>query len=380
MNLGADYMQVDRRTLIATGAAALIARPAMARSRSSSGWYDRAIVIDGLGGIGDPYSPEEQLRLGDRAWKEMVDTGVTAVRDTVMPVGNVADPWADYQKDVATKQDIINANPDRMILVRSAADIVKAKREKKFAMIVGTQDTSMVGSQLHRIARMKKDGVMTVQLTYNNRNLSGDGALEPANAGLSKLGRATIEQIEAEKLLLDLSHGGERTMAEAVAHANRPLVISHTAARALTDHVRNTKDETIRAVAEKGGVVGVYFMPFLTLDSKPTGEDLLRHVEHVANVAGEDHVGIGTDNGPLPQLLDAEAKEKIRKWALERIKAGIAAPGEGVDVYPMVEAYNSVDRYRRFVADLQKRGWSETRLEKLMGGNFLRVYRDAWGG
>ena len=169
-------------------------------------------------------------------------------------------------------------------------------------------------------------------------------------------------------------------MAEAAAHAKRPLVISHTASRALTDHPRNTADETIKAVADKGGVVGVYFMPFLTLDSKPKGKDLLRHVEHVANVAGGDHVGIGTDNGPLPVLLDAEAKERLKKWTLERIKAGIAAPGEGVGIYPMVEAYNSVDRYRRFADDLRKRGWSEARLGKLMGGNFLRVYREAWGG
>ena len=199
----------------------------------------------------------------------MVATGVTVLRDTVMPVGNVADPWGDYQKDIALKQNILNANPDRLILVRSAADILKAKREKKFAVVLGTQDTAMVGPELDRLAQLKKDGVMTVQLTYNNRNLAGDGALEPANAGLSKLGRATIERIEAEKLLLDLSHGGARTMAEAAAHAKRPLVISHTGARALTDHPRNTADETIKAVADKGGVVGVYFMPFLTLDSHP---------------------------------------------------------------------------------------------------------------
>ncbi len=112
--------------------------------------------------------------------------------------------------------------------MRSAADILKAKREKKFAVVIGTQDTSMVGPELDRLAQLKKDGVMTVQLTYNNRNLAGDGALEPANAGLSKLGRATIERIEAEKLLLDLTHGGARTMAEAAAQAKRPLVISHT--------------------------------------------------------------------------------------------------------------------------------------------------------
>ena len=373
-------MLFDRRTMMTGTAAALAAGPALARRPAAASWYDRATVIDALGGISDPYSPDDQLRLSDRAWSEMTGTGVTLLRDTVFPVGNAADPWGDYQKDVELKRNILNANPDRLLLVRSAADILKAKREKKFGWIWGTQDSSMVSPDLKRLAQLKKDGVMTVQLTYNNGNLAGDGALEPRNGGLTKLGKATIERIEAEKLLLDLSHGGARTMAEAAAFAKRPLVISHTAARALTDHPRNTGDETIKAVADKGGVVGVYFMPFLTLDSHPKGADLLRHVEHVANVAGEDHVGIGTDNGVLPLELTPESKKRLDEWQAQRIKQGIAAPGEAIGVYPYVADYNSVDRYRRFASDLQKRGWSEARLEKLMGGNFLRVYRDAWGG
>ena len=376
-------MLLDRRSVIVGVTSLALAGPALAKRApggAAPGWYGKAIIIDALGGVGDPYSPEEQLRLGDRAWAETVATGVTVVRDTVMPIGNIADAWGDYQKDVALKHNIVEANPDRLILVRSAADILKAKREKKFAVVLGTQDTAMVGPALDRLAQMKKDGVTTVQLTYNNRNLAGDGALEPDNAGLSKLGKATIERIEAEKQLLDLSHGGARTMAEAAAFAKRPLVISHTGARALTDHPRNVADDTIKAVADKGGVVGVYFMPFLTLDSHPKAADVIAHVEHIAKVAGEDHVGIGTDNGVLPTTLDAETKEKLKKWQLDRIKAGIAAPGEAVGVYPMVEDYNSVDRYQRFVNDLARRGWSQSRLEKLMGGNFLRVYRDAWGG
>lgn len=374
-------MRIDRRTMMAGSAAALISAQAWAKSKGAGkGWYDQAIIIDALGGVGDPYGPEEQLRLSNRAWTEMVATGVTLLRDTVMPVGNLADPWGDYQKDVTSKQNILNANPDRLLLVRSGADILKAKLEKKFAVVLGTQDTSMVGPELDRLAKMKKDGVMTVQLTYNNRNLAGDGALEPANAGLSKLGRATIERIEAEKLLLDLSHGGAKTMAEAAAQARRPLVISHTGARALTDHPRNVDDATIKAVADKGGVVGVYFMPFLTADSHPKAADVIAHVEHVAKIAGEDHVGIGTDNGVLPTTLDEATKAKLKTWQEQRIKSGIAAPGEAVGVYPLVEEYNSVDRYRRFVADLAKRGWSDARLEKLMGGNFLRVYKEAWGG
>jgi membrane dipeptidase len=374
-------MQVDRRAVLAGGAALLVARPSLAASKRASGpsWYDRAIIIDALGGTGDPYAPNDQLRWSDRAWAETVGTGVTIVRDTVFPVGNSADPWSDYQKDIAFRKTVLGANPDRLLLVHSAADILKAKREKKFGVVLGTQDTCMVGAQLDRLAQMKKDGVMTVQLTYNLRNLSGDGSLEPANAGISHLGRDTIRRIEAEKMLLDLSHGGARTIEEAIAYAKRPLVISHTGARALMDHPRNVADASMKAVADKGGVVGVYFMPYLRPDMHPAAADVIAHVEHVAKVVGEDHVGIGTDNGVLPLELDEATKKRMDDWQRERIKLGIAAPGEAVGVYPYVADYNSVDRYRRFAGDLAKRGWSEARLQKLMGGNFLRVYRDAWG-
>lgn len=376
-------MIVDRRTMLGA-MASIAATPAIGKTRSSAAlrpsWFDRAIVIDALGGTGDPYGAEGVTRLGERAWAETVATGVTMVRDTVFPVGNVADPWKDYQKDIADKQALIAANPDRLLLIRNAADILKAKREKRFGVLIGTQDTSMIGPELDRLGQLKQDGVLTVQLTYNNRNLSGDGALEPSDAGLSKLGRATIARIEAERLLLDLSHGGARTMAEAAAAATRPLVISHTAARTVTDHVRNTSDATIKAVADKGGVVGVYFMPFLAIGRPATMADVITHIEHVANVAGEDGVGIGTDNGVLPLAMDEAAKKRMDEWARDRIKRGIASPGEGVGIYPWVEELNRVERYRMVANALATRGWSVVRLEKLMGGNFLRVYKDAWSG
>jgi membrane dipeptidase len=361
------------------GAFALCSAPGSAKGASPR-WYEHAIIIDALGDAEDPRAAEGVSRWTDRGWAETLATGVTAVRDSVLPVGNVADPWGEYQKYILAKHEMFAANPDRLLLVRSAADILRAKREKKFAVILGTQDSCMVGGGLNRLAQMKSDGVMTIQLTYNNRNLAGDGSLEPGNAGLSKLGRETIARIEAEKLLLDLSHGGARTMAEAAAFARRPLVISHTGARALADHPRNTSDETLRAVAAKGGVIGVYFMPFLKPNGHPGGADLIRHIEHIASVAGEDHVGIGTDNGVLPTILDAKTKEELDKLQKDRIARGIAAPGEAVGVYPFLPDYNSLDRYSRLAWDLGRRGWSEERITKLMGGNFLRVYREAWGG
>src|SRR3954470_2866909 len=109
-------------------------------------------------------------------------------------------------------------------------------------------------------------------------------------------------------------------MAEAASLAKRPLVISHTGARAVTDHPRNVADETIRMIADKGGVVGVYFMPFLRVGAPATMDDVLAHIEHIAKVAGEDHVGIGTDNGVLP--LSEAMRKREDDNSRERAKLG----------------------------------------------------------
>ena len=271
-------MQVDRRTMLA-GAAALWSRARRWRRRRGAGPAGTTGRSSSTRSAGSaiPMRPRSSCASATAPGPRWSRPASPLLRDTVMPVGNVADPWGDYQKDIALKQNILNANPDRLLLVRSAADILKAKREKKFAVVLGTQDTSMVGPELDRLAQLKKDGVMTVQLTYNNRNLAGDGALEPANAGLSKLGRATIERIEAEKLLLDLSHGGARTMAEAAAHAKRPLVISHTARagadRPSAQHRR--RDDQGGRRQGRGGRRLFHAVPDRSTAS-PKGEDLHR--------------------------------------------------------------------------------------------------------
>jgi membrane dipeptidase len=374
-------MEIDRRALLAGGAAAVAVAPAIAKTAAAqAGWYRNAILIDGLGGFTDPYNAPDVLRLTDRAWAETRMTGLTALRDTLLPVGNQVDAWEQFQKQLADYHNYFLANPDRLKLVEKAADIRACKRDGRLGVILGTQDTAMVGPALDRLAAMKKGGVRCVQLTYNLRNLSGDGSIEPGNAGLSNLGRKTIERIEAEKLLLDLAHGGARTIDEAITYAKRPLTISHTGARAITDHPRNVSDAAIRGVADKGGVVGIYFMPYLSKDSHPTGGMLLDHVDHVAKVAGEDHVSIGTDGGVLPLVIDAKAIADAKKAFEQRTKAGIAAPGEGPDVFTIVRDYNSIDKLERLGSDLMKRGWTTTRVEKLLGLNLLRLYGEVWGG
>lgn len=372
-------MQIDRRTVLGGLGAATISVRALAKGMPAS-WYRRAIVIDGLGGLSDPYAVGGELRLTGRAWAEIRSTGISAVRDTLLPVGNRPEGWEEFRKNLANYHNQLLANPDRLKLVERASDIIDAKREGKLGIILGTQDTAMVGPALDRFEELRKGGIRCVQLTYNLANLSGDGSIEPRNAGLTSLGRDTIRRIESEKLLLDLSHGGARSIDEAIAYASRPLTISHTGARAITDHPRNLSDAAIRAVAEKGGVVGVYFMPYLARDMHASGSMLLDHIEHIASVAGEDHVSIGTDGGILPVVLDAKAIADARKDYEQRHAAGIAAPGEGPDVFPLVRDYNSIDKLERLGNDLGKRGWTIARVEKLLGLNLLRLYREIWGG
>jgi membrane dipeptidase len=373
-------MKVDRRTMLGGMAAATLAGPALAKSAATPSWYANGIVIDGLGGINDPYGAEDDIRLSDRAWAEMRQTGLTALRDTIVPVGNHVDAWEQFQKILSDYHNYFRANPDRLVLVDKAADIAAAKRSGKLGIILGTQDTAMVGPALDRLAEMKKEGIRAVQLTYNLANLSGDGSIEPRNGGITNLGRDTIRRIEAEKLLLDLSHGGARTIEEAAAFAKRPLTISHTGARAVYDHPRNSTDAAIRAVADRGGVVGVYFMPYLAADMKPSGTMLLDHIDHIAKAAGEDHISIGTDGGILPLVIDQKAIENAREDYEQRKAAGIAAPGEGPDVFTVVRDYNSIDKLERLGGDLMKRGWTTAQVEKLLGQNLMRLYGEVWGG
>lgn len=373
---------MDRRallTLIAASPFALSPSAALAAGLSEDAWR-RMIVIDGLGGPSDPNYVEGQARLSGRGHAELRGSGITAFNVTVAPPGNNPDAFETAVAGLADHDQLIADNGDLFVPTFNASDIIAAKQAGKIALIAGFQDTTAIGTRLERVAMFRSLGLRILQLTYNRRNLCGDGSLEAANAGLSKLGHETIAAIEKAKLLLDLSHGGQRTIAEAIAAATRPMTISHTGCRALNDNPRNTTDAELKAMADKGGVAGIYFMPFLSADSKPTREDLIRHFEHAVNICGEDHVSIGTDGGSSALVVDDKGRAEAKAEYERRAAAGIAAPGEGPDVFTWVEAYNSPMRFRMLADDLIARGWKAARIEKVFGGNLMRLYAETWGG
>ena len=370
---------MDRRACLTVLAAAPFALSAKGVSPAFSDQrFRRAMIIDGQSGVADPYSLPNAKTFSARAISEFRESGQTVLSMTVNEVGNDLAAFNTTIKTIADVDQMIADNAGFVMKVSSAADIVTAKATGKLGLIFNTQDTSLVGPELDRLAMLKGLGVRIVQLTYNNRNLSGDGCLEPANGGLSKLGRATIARIEAEKLLLDLSHGGQRTVAEAIAAATRPMTISHTGCRALHDNPRNQWDAELKACADKGGVIGIYWMPFLVAGSKPTAADLVLHMSHVKNVCGEDHVAIGTDGILYATMIDDKARADQKAFFDSRTAKGIAAPGEGADIFNIVAEWDSHLRYHRLADGLADNGWSAAAIEKALGGNLVRLYRDIW--
>jgi membrane dipeptidase len=164
--------------------------------------------------------------------------------------------------------------------VEKVDDIFEAKRNGQLGVILGIQSPSCLGQQRERLRLLHKLGLRSLQLTYMERNFLGDGCLEPENRGLTHFGIQVVRECNRLGLLIDCSHVGIRTTLDAVEHSSAPIVISHTAVRALTDNPRCVTDEQMKAVAARGGVIGMTtFAPFIRTDRRPTLDDYLDHFD-----------------------------------------------------------------------------------------------------
>lgn len=377
-------MQIDRRTILAgAGAAALAPSVAFAQTPAAAAAevYRRSMVIDALGSLSsfDPDDKEDTDGLLPRFLADLRASGVTAINQTVSAVGNEPGKYENTIEIIAWADRQIARHPDLLMKVLSAADLAEAKRSGRVGVIYGTQDTSFLEGALDRLEVFHGLGVRIVQPVYNRRNMMGDGCLEPNNGGLSLSGRELVARLNEERIVVDMSHAGMRTQAEAITLSKRPCAITHSGCRALNDNPRNTRDEELRLLAGKGGVLGIYFMPFLRAKGAQTAADVIAHIEHAIKVMGEDHVGLGTDGG-VPAIKDMAAYRKAMKGFNDaRQKAGIAAPGELAESILIVPEYNEPRRFERLAADLLRRGHSTRRVEKILGANFSRLFSEVWG-
>ena len=272
----------------------------------------------------------------------------------------------------------IAAYPDALAAIRNWNDLARANQLGQLGLIYGFQDPVSIGTDLSRVELFHQFGVRVIQLTYNTRNLYGDGCLEPSNGGLTRLGHGLIEELNARKTIIDLSHCGQRTTTESIQRSKAPVAISHTGCRSLVNLPRNKSDDELRQLADRGGVAGMYLMPFLTVGAAPSATDLLRHIDHAVQVCGEDHVGIGSDLSISPHIVTAEYRSAHRAFVIARQKAGVAAPGEDPDVFMFIPDLNTPTRLLVIADLLHGRGYSDSRIEKIIGGNCARLLRDIW--
>ena len=347
-------------------------------------------VINMLGGIrnpnrrgsrgplgGDP--ADGPLTLDERALSDAVDSGTAAVNATIGYVAGPQEPFEYSVAEVARWNRIIRNHPEALLKVRAASDIERAARDGRVGIIQGFQNAAMMGDDAGRVGVFAGLGVKIIQLTYNGANQVGHGSMVPENGGLTDFGRDVVAELNATRTLVDLSHSGERTCLDGIDASAAPVAITHTGCRAVTDLPRNKTDRELRLVAEGGGIVGIYFMPFLAADGMAVAEDVVRHIEHAVRVCGEEHVGIGTDGGTTAvDDLDA-AYEAARREVEARRRAGISAAGERPGVVPFIPDLQGPDQFRKLAGMLEARGHSSERIERILGLNALRVLRDVWG-
>ena len=368
-------LTISRRQFgAALGVAPLLARTRLraASSQDDATLYQRAIVIDALanpGSMNVSWPPRGPLSQKQR--DAIASSGITAINVTVS---------ADFEgsvRNIALWQGEADLYPALLSIVRRHGDIEKAKREKTLGLILGFQNTDMIDRDIARLDMFYRLGIRIIQLTYNDRNFVGDGCLEPANGGLSQFGREVVARINALGIAVDLSHCGTQTTADGIAASAKPPLITHSGCREVYRHPRSKEDRELKAMADKGGVVGIYFMPFIGPGpGAPTTEMLMRQIDHAIKICGVDHVGIGSDLSTTPIEESPEYLREHKAFVDGRAKRGISAPDESRPLF--IPELNHSRRLEGVVRGLRQRKYASDVIEKIIGGNFHRVFKEIW--
>lgn len=297
--------------------------------------------------------------------------GVTGTNNTV------TDPHSDFEQAVLDMGECANwiaQNSDRVCLATTVADIERAKQSGTEAIVFGPQNSEFLGTDLNRLNVMYQLGMRIMQLTYQRQNWVGAGCGEPDGGGLSTFGRSLVREMDARGIVIDLSHCGTATSMQTFELSSNPAIFTHAHAAAVTPHVRAKDDDTLRALADQGGVIGVTALSAFNADpSEPLKRQglpaFLRHITYIADLVGVDHVGIG---------LDFDETNTPEKFAAENARHPEIAVGFGWDdkrIHDLIDSSYTLNVTRALVSA----GFDDEEITKILGGNFLRVFKQVWG-
>ena len=326
--------------------------------------YDESVVIDGLN-VSSWDSPA--------VFQSLTNGGTTAINATIAT-------WENFQETLAHVADWaerFERYRGTLLQVRSVDDILRAKREGLVGVILGFQNASPIENHLSRLSIFKQLGVGIIQVTYHERNLLGSGCYERRDDGLSNFGLDAVREMNRVGILVDLSHVGERTTLETIEHSDKPVACTHANAKSYYDVPRNKADEALKLLAEKGGVVGATAITsFLRTRDSSTLEDYVDAIDHMVELIGIDHVGIGTDftqdqSQPFWRYIGSQQGTKYPATFTDP-----SVDFDKVQRYPI--GLETPDEMPNLATALLRRGYGPDDISKILGGNWLRLLREVW--
>ena len=328
--------------------------------RTADELWDDAIVIDGLNVSN--WDAEEVYRC-------LGESGVTAINAT----SAVWENCSQALDNIAAWYARAHEPSAGIMIAKSVDDIRAAKQCGKVGIILGWQNATPIENDLRRLEVFQRLGVRIIQLTYNERNLLGNGCYERHDDGLSRFGVDAVREMNRLGILIDLSHVGDVTTLEAARLSTQPVAATHANARAMFDHVRNKSDEALRMIAQKGGVVGANAFPlFFPKRFTATLSDYVDAVEDLIERIGVDHVAIGTDytqcqSRSFFEWLFAQQGTKPQQEPLGYPEPLLHPTG-----------METPDKLRNVAAELFKRGYGTEEIRKVVGGNWLGLFERVW--
>ena len=287
-------------------------------------------------------------------------------------------------KRMAAHIQVLRTFRDTIAQADNADDIAKINADGRMALIWSVNGPPLAGElqdleqELDLIEDWRRMGVRLMHLTYNRRNFAGDGCAEEANGGLSALGKDLIKRLNKCGIIVDVPHTGLRSSYEAAKCSEKPIMASHTGARALHNFIRCKDDETLKAIADGGGMVGVFAYPGMLGLSNDINA-LMDHVEYIVKLVGADHVGLCTDSRYLhnwetpAELLRGYQNAEFdgnRWWGNWKSYPYTNTSGKG-----LADGSLAWINWPLFTVALVTRNFSDEDIAKIMGQNFLRVFR-----
>ena len=274
------------------------------------------ILIDGL----------EYCNWNRDLFENAHQAGITAIHATLVYWENTEESFA----KIKYWNDLFKEHKDIITHAKKTEDIIQAKKNNKLAIIFGFQNSAPIANDIFLVEKFFKEGLRFMQLTYNNQTPLAGGCFEPKDSGVSRFGKAVIEEMNRLGMIVDLSHAGKQTCIDAIEFSNQPVAISHANPTFFHNSIRNINSDVLQKLAKKNGFIGLSLYPYhLKNLGKCKVEDFCSMIKELINLIGEDNIGIGSDlclnwpdeivmwmrNGKWTKKIDyGESKDNNPKW------------------------------------------------------------------